>query len=175
MENANSHIEDLEQWNQNSDKAKQEHINRLQARERGHHHSRNNRNTYRSTKPPPPSVCGRCGATGHQSHEFRRNRGKTCSKCKKLHFAKMCRSKPVTIDHKHQIPQFRQQSGTHHNVHVAQPQEDNNVNHVQQEPNDIYIFIIQSNNQLQKYPVSINNTEKMMLVDSGTTLNILDE
>ena len=38
MESANSHIKDLEQWNQqNSDKAKHEHINHLQARGRGNH------------------------------------------------------------------------------------------------------------------------------------------
>ena len=39
MESANSHIKDLEQWNQSSDKAKHEHINHLQARGRGNHHS----------------------------------------------------------------------------------------------------------------------------------------
>ena len=38
-ESTNSHIKDLEQWNQNSDKAKQEHINHLQARGRGNHQS----------------------------------------------------------------------------------------------------------------------------------------
>ena len=173
---------DLEQRNhQNSDKAKHEHISHLQARGRGNHHSQNNRSTqlYQSRKPPPPpsSLCGRCGATGHQSHECRRSRGKTCTKCKKLgHFAKMCKSKSVTTDHKHHPPQFQQQSGTRHNVHVAQPQEqDNNINHIQQESDYAYIFNIQSNNQLQKYPVTINNTEIMMLIDSGATLNILDE
>ena len=88
----------------------------------------------------------------------------------------MCKSKPVTTDHKYHTPQFQQQSGTQHNVHVAQPQEeDHNVNHIRQESDDTYIFNIQSNNKLQKYPVTINNTEIMMLIDSGATLNILDE
>ena len=61
---------------------------------------------YRSRKPPPPpSVSGRCRATEHQSHECKRSRGKTCSKCKKLgHFAKKGQPKPVTTDHKHQTP-----------------------------------------------------------------------
>ena len=138
---------DLEQWNhQNSDKAKHEHISYLQARGRGNHHSQNNRSTqlYRSKKPPPPSR-GRS----------RGSRGKSCTKCKKLeHFAKMCKSKSVTTDHKHHPLQFQQQSGTRHNVHVAQPQEeDNNINHIRQESDYAYIFNIQSNNQLQKYQV----------------------
>ena len=85
---------------------------------------------------------------------------------KKLgHFGKMCRSKP-----KQQITNTKQQqSGTHHIVHVAQPQGDNNINHIQQEASDTYIFNIQSNNQLQNYPVTINNPEIMMLIDSGAT------
>ena len=118
MESANSRIKDLGQWNQSSDKAKYEHMNRLQTRGIGNHHSRNNRNTQqycsRKPPPPPPSVCARCAATGHhRNHECRRSRDKTCSKCKKLgYFAKMCKSKSVTTDHKPQTPEIQQQSGT---------------------------------------------------------------
>ena len=115
-------------------------------------------------------MCARCGAREHQNYECRRSRSKTCSTCKKLgHFTKMCKLKPpVTTDHKHQPPQFQEQP--HHNVHIAQSQEDSNINYIQQELDDTYIFNIQSNNQLQKYPVTINNTEIMMLIDSGATL-----
>ena len=83
----------------------------------------------------------------------------------------MCKSNPARTDLKHQTPQFQQQSGTHKNVHITQSLEDNNINHVRQELDDTYIFNIQSNNQLQKYPVTINNTE-MMLIDSEATPNI---
>ena len=48
-------------------------------------------------------------------------------------------------------------------------------NHIRQESDDTHISNIQSNNQLQKYPVTISNTEIIMLIDSGATLNILDE
>ena len=68
METVNSQIKDLEQCNQNSDKAKQEHINGLQGRGRGNSHSRNNKNAYQPRKlQTPPSVCGRSGPTEHQS------------------------------------------------------------------------------------------------------------
>ena len=105
------------------------------------------------------------------NQERRRKRGKKCSKWKELgHFAKLSQT-----NYKQQTLQFQQKSGTHYNFPVAQPQEDNNINHIRQEQDDTHIFNIQSNNQLQKYPITINNIEIIMLIDSDATLNILDK
>ena len=110
-------------------------------------------------------MCGRCGALGHKSVECGWSKDKTCSACgKKGHFQKICKTKnnkPPLSRHRHQ--RVNQINNT--------PAEENESN--EEDYEDIYVFKTGENNQT--HIITINNTDINILIDSGSSINILYE
>ena len=96
--------------------------------------------------------CGRCGMKNHTSAECRRSRDKICQKCGiKGHFATMCRTKP-----KHE-----KVHATHHH-------------HEDIDEEDVYLFKFNITKRSNTYPVLIADNKINMIIDSGSTINIID-
>ena len=108
--------------------------------------------------------CSRCGAKGHRGNECRRTKNRTCSKCNKVgHFKRMCRSK----EKRHQ------QNAINSTItELSNPNADTDSDN-----EDIYVFKIETStsSKLQSFTISINKNKVNMLIDSGSTLNIIDK
>ena len=165
MESANIHTKEIEEHNsEKSFKINSDSVNYVTSGNRypNRHNHQQTSSTHRNTKS-----CGRSGGSGHLSQDCRRSKGKTCTKCGKLgHFAKMCCSRTDEKD----IKQHRSERKPHHKIRSTTHQDSSDS-----DSEDVYVFHIQKPNQLPRYPVKINNTEIKVLIDSGSTLNILDK
>ncbi len=124
--------------------------------------SRNFQHKGRQTGPkaqnytPRKQQCGRCGSKNHQSRECKVTKGKKCMKCGILgHFAKYCKTKTVTKSEKHQVKA-------------------NEVRTESSSDDEAFVFKI-GNKDRPIYTVNVDSTPINMLIDSGSTLNILDE
>ena len=120
----------------------------------------------------PPKGCYRCGATGHYAEVCRRSKHVTCHNCGKLgHFTNMCRTRKSNSN-KQQYQQHNnrannyQKNKQHVNAATIQKQEESS-------DDDVYVF--QISNKLNTHPVITNNTKIDISIDSGLTINILDE
>ena len=117
-------------------------------------------------------TCGRCGAKGHHSNECRRSKDVICDKGKKKgHFTKSCRSKGQT-DIPGEEKQRRKHANKHQTSHLAHQETQSNEN---SDENDIYMFPIESKLKSALYPIKVVTQKVKLLIDSGSTLNILDE
>ena len=133
-------------------------------------------------------MCGRCGAVGHGGNECRRSKNATCNTCGKIgHFQRMCKYKQSsnhrggqTSSHHRQPPANRTRSG------VNQVTEDTSFETY--ETNDIQNQSNESDNEYKDFTVhkigeqnlpfleiTINNHAISALIDSGSSVNILDE
>ena len=97
-----------------------------------------------------------------------------CNKCHKLgHFTEMCCTKlssnPPSHSHRQQPPT---QCG-HHNQSGNLQQHIRSVEKESSDEDDPLVFIV--GKQQQTFPVTINNTQIDMIIDSGATVNIIDE
>ena len=110
----------------------------------------------------------------------------TCNKCgKKGHFSSMCFSKSDSANNNSQISssnqhKFKNQHRSSNRQQYQQRQNKHNqkhhVNHTEIDENsdeDIYAF--QLGKQNSTYPIEINNTTANVIIDSGSTINIIDE
>ena len=118
-------------------------------------------NQFRSgpSQPTQPRKlsCGRCGATGHKSHECRQSKNATCDKCKKTgHFTKMCFTKGINnIDTT--LPGL---------ISDSDSSDDDNFH--------VFAFKnVKTNSATTK--IKINNNSIDALVDSGSSINLIDE
>ena len=116
--------------------------------------------------------CWRCGAKGHYSSECRRSKDVFCEKCKKKgRFTKMCRSKGKTdtLTEEKQKRKSANKDQTSHKTHQEAPSD--NIS----DENDVYMFHIESKLKSALHPIKIGTQKVNLLIDSGSTLNILDE
>lgn len=132
------------------------------------------RNADKSNKNTSSSKsCGRCGAKGHISSECRRTKNHTCSKCGKVgHFQSMCRSKPKSAPSQGNACALTTDSSSADGVSVQLArtiiQSDSD--------DDIYAFSIRNDSSHRDtFPVTVDGTQVSVFIDSGTTVNIIDE
>ncbi len=129
--------------------------------------------------PNPFSTCGHCGyAYPHpQGQASCPARGSQCRSCGKMnHFARCCRSKPVR-------PPFAARSSPRPQSRFQQPppREIRHVTDTQQYPtsDDEYLFTVAisqvSNLTTPKANVMIANVPLQVLIDSGASINVIDE
>ena len=140
---------------QQSYNSRQQHSHKQQQYQRDHKQS------------PSVIICSRCGAKGHTGPECRRSKGKTCTKCHKQgHFASMCRTQSTS-----KKPQQNPQKSHASNQISNQPQDDSSTD----DENDIYVFNLSSKSKHPTQSIMINNNKVNALIDSGSTLNIINE
>ena len=100
--------------------------------------------------------CGRCGMKNHTSNNCRITKGKKCMKCGILgHFAKYCKTRSPKKAETHEVK----------------------ANEIQKESSsdeESFLFKIGDNNR-PVYPICVEDSVINMLIDSGSTLNIIDE
>lgn len=111
---------------------------------------RDQRNTQQRQK------CGRCGMRNHKSQDCRVTKWKKCMKCGIMgHFAKYCKTKAPKKAESHQVRanEFTTESSS---------------------DDEAFVFTIGSKER-PVYQVSVDGTPIKMLIDSGSTLNIIDE
>lgn len=102
--------------------------------------------------------CGRCGMTSHSSKDCRITKGKTCKKCSLIgHFAKCCKTKLDRQKHKVRTTEDN-----------ASEEESNSS-----DEDDCYVFCIKSKDK-PLFEIEVQESPITILVDSGSTLNILD-
>ncbi|XP_065064039.1 uncharacterized protein K02A2.6-like [Rhopilema esculentum] len=100
--------------------------------------------------------CGRCGMKNHNSKDCRVTKGRKCMKCGIMgHFAKCCKTKNPKKPENHQVRASK--------VTTESSSDD-----------ETSVFKIGSKER-PVYPVYIDGTPINMLIDSGSTLNIIDE
>ena len=114
-------------------------------------HNSNSKPKYNHTRQ-----CGRCGMKNHTSNNCRITKGKQCMKCGIMgHFAKFCKTKLPKKTEIHQIK-----------ANEIQPENSSDE--------ESFVFRI-GDSARPVYPIFVENTKINMLIDSGSTLNILDE
>ena len=93
---------------------------------------------------------------GHLSYNCKCTQGKKCLKCGNLgHFAKCC--KTDVESNQQSVNQFK-----------------NNLSNDERD-NEVYMFSMKHKSTDKRYPINTGSKETNMLIDSGSTLNILDE
>ena len=100
--------------------------------------------------------CGRCGMKNHKSKDCRVTKGKKCMKCGIIgHFAKYCKTKNPKKPESHQVKA-------------------NEITTESSSDDEAFVFKI-GNEERPVYPINVEGTRINMLIDSGSTLNIMDE
>ena len=122
---------------------------------------------------PSSSTCRQCGLTWPHSTSPCPAKGQVCHKCgKPNHFAKMCRTKDPT----------RQQQPCH-KAQQKKPQQAS-VNQVsapfesKSSSDDEYLYVMSQDSHSSKIPtvsVTINETPIDMIIDTGASIDIVDE
>ena len=139
-----------------------------------YHQKQNKNSDHRNTNQQGPKQhtsnnqieCSRSGAKGHRGNECRRSKNRTCSRCNKVgHFGRMCRSK----EKRHQQHAIKSTIAELSNPKANADTDSDNK--------DIYFFEIErsTSSKLQSFTISINKNKVNMLIDSGSTLNIIDK
>ena len=120
------------------------------------HKSKQARNTRDHNCSQQRQQCGRCGMNNHKSKDCRVTKGKKCMKCGIVgHFAKYCKTKAPKKSENHQVKA-------------------NEITTESSSDDEAFVFKIGSKER-PVYPVNIDGTQINMLIDSGSTLNIIDE
>ena len=125
-----------------------------------------------STTLPTTKGCFRCGAKGHQAKVCHRSRNQKCYSCGKLgHFTNMCRT------WKRHPPNWKKQQANKSNDFRTRNQQHQHVRTaaIEHESSDDKVYVFQIGNKSNTHPVLINDTEINVIIDSGSTTNILDE
>ncbi|CAB3985054.1 uncharacterized protein LOC110987377 [Paramuricea clavata] len=138
--------------------------------------------------PSPSCTCGHCGyAYPHpQGQVSCPARGSQCRSCGKMkHFARCCRSKPIRptfAESSSSRPQSRFQPPPPNSFpRQPPPREIRHVTDTQQYPtsDDEYLFTVAisqvGNSTTPKAKVMIANVPLQMLIDSGASINVIDE
>ena len=137
---------------------------------------RGNRTGARGARPkhnvlerPVKLICYSCGQEGHMKKSPNcPAKGKQCRKCKKYnHFQKMCRSKTVKEKNFGQKNEIRK-------MKVRQVEENHGSD--QESENGDYTFLVTNDNDSDnsKIMVDIGGVSLNMLIDSGSSCNIVD-
>ena len=157
-----------------------EEVNRIAPRNRKYksrinanpNQSSNFNNTQRSSSTAKESLlCFRCGSSDHLAHQCEITKGKSCHTCGKMgHFSNVCQSK----NRNHEpasTTKFDQTKKSHQKL----------VNYIfADSSDDDFVLAIHHNkvpqiSQSHLYPVKINGTSVPVLIDSGSTVNILSK
>ena len=108
--------------------------------------------------------CGRCGNKSHSSKDWLVTKWKQCNRCGKMgHFGKYCKTKEFTKKHQVRLT----------DVSSLEEKKNYSSDSSSDDEQDTYVFCLDSKDK-PLYAVNIEGTEMKMLVDSGSTLNIID-
>ena len=120
----------------------------------------------------PIISCGRCGAKGHFSSECRRSNNDICSKCGKMgHFQSLCRTKAKIPSRN--VP-YASRALTEEQTQDTKVQ--SATAYLADDDDDVYAFSINMEHMKRNtHPILINGSPIDMFLDSGTTVDILDE
>ena len=129
------------------------------------------------------NVCGLCG--GNYPHPGGPKScpayNKTCNRCGKLnHYARCCRSNPKNDHPKSYYQKHQPKYSNSHAGGSRPPARRATVNQVSTQSSDEeeeYVYLVKTSNkqQLPHATVNMNNTPIHMMIDSGATINIIDE
>ena len=127
----------------------------------GQHSARKQKNNDYKTKTNK-SKCRNCG--GHYPHKFEcPAKGKKCNSCNKMnHFSQVCRSKP-----KHDIKEVQ----TAHRDSVDSSSDEEYLYAVKQKTEHVSVISAKS----PKIDIKVNDKPCNLLLDTGATVNLLDE
>ena len=99
-------------------------------------------------------TCARCGKKGHLSHNCKCTQGKKCLKCGKLgHFVKCCKTKVKS--NQQSVNEVRNNSSN------------------DESDEEVYLLSMKHKSADKRYLINIGSKEINILIDSGSTLNIL--
>lgn len=118
------------------------------------------------------NICYRCGSNKHLAHQCEVAMGKTCNTCGKLnHFSNVCRSSQT------QLPSSTT-SNSNNNRRLNRPRIANDYEKVkyvyaESSSDDEFVLTIDDKNKQPSFPINVNGHEIPMLVDSGSTVNII--
>ena len=124
----------------------------------------------RSQKPKQGRRCYRCGKHGHVASDTGCPAlGKDCRKCgEKDHFESCCRSR--TVNNNYQKSSGKDRGKNHMSVKMVQNDENSDSS------GDMdYAFGIHRSRKHQKLGVSVGNVPLDIIVDSGTTVNVIGQ
>ena len=161
-----------------------ETLNRIHYSKPPNKQSSHNRTGASHNKPnnkPTNLECYRCGATGHAAHECKRSRNAICNKCNaKGHFTRMCKTKLSNIQQNGGKQPFRKRADQRHRTNNIEKEEDNqlaNSNTIedQSSSDDDICPLYNINSNCPKHEIQINDDVISIIIDSGSTTNILDE
>eukprot|EP00795_Rhopilema_esculentum_P015552 gene15552-6817_t len=142
--------------------------------------------TAQLVRKPQLKTCFNCGFSWPHRTSPCPAKTQSCRKCGRVgHFAKVCKSRakqpravndPLTQDHKKGGHKFANQKGKIHHVHGKAPQHT-------QEPtpesssDEGYLFTCDDQREIKmpQVRVKINNTPVKMILDTGASIDILDE
>ena len=173
LESAHHHTKEIETNSvpRNTEENKdEEYLNYLKWKQR--QQTRHHQAPRKAAGIPNKSVktCSRCGAKGHTGNECRRSKDAECHNCgKKGHLQKMCRSPAKqNAGQKWSKPFYKQESTRCVQVHQDEsPATDDD---------DDYIYVFSINGPKSAlFTVKIGTQSFQMLIDSGSTANILDK
>ena len=165
MENADRQSQDIEASNGSSSKSGAAYpVNRLYKSIKRNYPARQSPSVKSQVKS-----CYRCGRAGHLANDYTVTKGKKCNNCQKVgHFAKMCETKSQRSG---KINVVAHEELEDHNTNI---EEARNLNVCDDDSSsDEYIFYV-GNNQKDKFELKVNDCPVKMLIDSGTTVNLLD-
>ena len=113
------------------------------------------------------SSCYRCGSKQHLAHQCEATKGKTCNSCGKIcHFSNVCKSN-------YQKNRYQKESTFNKQTHTN-PRK---VQYIYEESSDDEFVLALQKTPLRNnlFPVEINNTCTPVLIDSGSTVNIISQ
>ena len=143
-------------------------------------------------------TCFKCGFVGHKGYECRRTKGKQCQSCGKVgHFASVCRNKNKENNDRRDTDKWKSSKKTRDKVnrlttelseqqkeaeffYVVKNDENTNVGVEDKETkvnfeDDVYMFSFANAVDLPNYNVEVNGVVIPVLIDSGSTLNLINE
>jgi hypothetical protein len=145
-----------------------------QHKQRNHNFKEHNKWTENHREPPKfENKCRNCGKKYPHRGECPA-KGKTCLNCnKENHFAIVCRSKPVRREHTGSKSNRRGNAGTKQVNEIASNETESSDEEYTYSITEHKVNAIST--KLPMVKVKINDTRCRFLVDTGATVNILDE